>query len=130
MKHHLTERQTKVIVALYREHAFRRAMGRSVSSLVERRFLLDSRYAGPLAGLEEAGLVESHRDRVRPGHRSSSLWWLTSGWPRSRRGPEQPLPGGAGTGGDRPIARGRQGSGADPRRAEAAWTPQPAPWWT
>ncbi len=78
MKDHLTERQTKVMVALYRERAFRRTMGRSVSSLVERRCLLDSRYAGPLAGLEEAGLVESQRDRVRSGRRSSSLWWLTS----------------------------------------------------
>ena len=97
MKHHLTERQTKVIVALYREHAFRRAMGRSVSSLVERRCLLDSRYAGPLAGLEEAGLVESHRDRGHTGHRSSSLWWLTP----DGRGAAEDLshrPGGAGYG--------------------------------
>ena len=78
MKHHLTERQTKVIVALYREQAFRRAMGRSVSSLVERRCLLDSRYAGPLAGLEEAGLVESHRDRWARATGDWSLWWLTS----------------------------------------------------
>jgi CRP-like cAMP-binding protein len=53
-------------------------MGRSVRSLVERRSLLDSRYAGPLAGLEEAGLVESDREQVQYGRRSSSLWWLTS----------------------------------------------------
>jgi CRP/FNR family transcriptional regulator, cyclic AMP receptor protein len=95
VKNHLTERQTKVMVALYRERAFRRAMGRSVSSLVERRCLLDSRYAGPLAGLEEAGLVESHRDRVRPGHRSSSLWWLTS----NGRGAAEDLSGRSGEAG-------------------------------
>jgi CRP/FNR family transcriptional regulator, cyclic AMP receptor protein len=75
---HLTERQRKVMVALYRGQAFRRGMGCSVRSLVERRFLTDSRYAGPLAGLEEAGLVASDRKPVNRSRAGFSLWWLTS----------------------------------------------------
>ena len=78
LKRHLTERQRKVMVALYRGQAFRRGMGCSVRSLVERRFLPDSRYAGPLAGLEEAGLVASDRKPVNRSRPSFSLWWLTS----------------------------------------------------
>lgn len=65
------------MVALYRGNAFRRGEGCSVRSLVERRHLPDSRYAGPLAGLEEAGLVARDRELVTNG-RSLTLWWLTA----------------------------------------------------
>ena len=67
------------MVALYRGHAFRRNEGCSVRSLVERHYLADSRYAGPLTGLEEAGLVASGRERATARGRGFSLWWLTAG---------------------------------------------------
>ena len=130
MKHHLTERQTKVMVALYREQAFRRAMGCSVSSLVERRCLLDSRYAGPLAGLEEAGLVESHRDRVqlRPPQLEPLVAHVERA--RGRRGPERPLRAERSTGAQ-PCGCSRW-TGLWRRRStsRAAWTRKPGPWWT
>ena len=66
------------MVALYRGQAFRRGKGCSVRSLVERRFLTDSRYAGPLAGLEEAGLVASDRKPVSRSRPGFSSWWLTT----------------------------------------------------
>jgi DNA-binding MarR family transcriptional regulator len=78
LKRHLTERQRKVMVALYRGQAFRRSEGCSVRSLVERRYLADSRYAGPLTGLEEAGLVASRREPATGRGRGFSLWWLTA----------------------------------------------------
>jgi hypothetical protein len=78
LKRHLTERQRKVMVALYRGQAFRPSDGCSVRSLVERRYLADSRYAGPLTGLEEAGLVASGREAATARGRGFSLWWLTA----------------------------------------------------
>jgi DNA-binding MarR family transcriptional regulator len=73
------------MVALYRGQAFRRAEGCSVRSLVERRYLADSRYAGPLTGLEEAGLVASAREPATARGRGFSLWWLTADGRRAAR---------------------------------------------
>jgi CRP/FNR family cyclic AMP-dependent transcriptional regulator len=73
----LSQRQRQVLLALYRGCAFGERDAVSVRVLVERRELVDSRYAGPLAGLEEAGLVASHREVVRTNWQSFTSWWLT-----------------------------------------------------
>jgi CRP/FNR family transcriptional regulator, cyclic AMP receptor protein len=77
LKPGLSPRQQQALLALHRGKAFGERESLSVRSLVERRELPDSRYAGPLAGLEEAGLVASHREFVRTSWRSSRSWWLT-----------------------------------------------------
>jgi CRP/FNR family cyclic AMP-dependent transcriptional regulator len=74
----LSTRQEQVLVALYGSRAFSRRSRRSVRSLVQTGDLGDSRYAGPLAALDEAGLVT--RERELPKNWSSSnCWWLTAG---------------------------------------------------
>jgi CRP/FNR family transcriptional regulator, cyclic AMP receptor protein len=76
MSQHLSKRQQQVLIALHGAGAVGRQGGRSVRSLVETGSLDDSRYAGPLAALEEAGLVASERGPAGSSSRSSS-WWLT-----------------------------------------------------
>jgi len=74
----LSQRQRQVLGALHGSRAFSRRSGRSVRSLVETGDLDDSRYAGPLAALDEAGLVTC--ERALPNNRTSSnCWWLTAG---------------------------------------------------
>jgi CRP/FNR family transcriptional regulator, cyclic AMP receptor protein len=77
LKLRLSRRQRQVLLALYRGRAFGEHQALSVRALVERRDLADSRYAGPLAGLEEAGLVAGHRGIVKTNWQSFTSWWLT-----------------------------------------------------
>jgi CRP/FNR family cyclic AMP-dependent transcriptional regulator len=73
----LSKRQEQVLVALHESGALTRPGGRSVRSLVETGGLGDSRYAGPLAALEELGLVASEREAGGSTSRGCS-WWLTA----------------------------------------------------
>jgi hypothetical protein len=77
LKLRLSRRQRQVLLALYRGRAFGEHEALAVRALVERRELADSRYAGPLAGLEEAGLVAGHRGIVKTNWQSFTSWWLT-----------------------------------------------------
>jgi CRP/FNR family cyclic AMP-dependent transcriptional regulator len=77
LKLRLSRRQQQVLLALYRSYAFGEREALPVRMLVARRELADRRYAGPLAGLEEAGLVASHREFAKTNWRSFSSWWLT-----------------------------------------------------
>jgi CRP/FNR family transcriptional regulator, cyclic AMP receptor protein len=76
MSQRLSKRKQRVLVALYESGAVGRRSARSVRSLVETGGLDDSRYAGPLAALEESGLVASERELAGRSS-STSAWWLT-----------------------------------------------------
>lgn len=77
----LSRRQQEVLLALYRGRAFGEREALSVRALVARRELADSRYAGPLASLEDAGLVATDRELGKTNLRSFKSWWLTDeGW--------------------------------------------------
>jgi CRP/FNR family cyclic AMP-dependent transcriptional regulator len=77
----LSRRQQEALLALYRSGAFGQRDALPVRALVARRELSDSRYAGPLASLEEVGLVASHRELTKANWQNFSSWWLTdAGW--------------------------------------------------
>jgi DNA-binding MarR family transcriptional regulator len=73
----LSERQRQVLLALHQSRALDRRGRRSVRSLVEAGLLDDSRFAGPLAALEESNLVAREMQVARNNWRSYSFWWLT-----------------------------------------------------
>ena len=72
----MTARQEQALVALYEARAFGYDSRKSVRLLVERGYLPDSRYAGPLAALGDRGLVENRHELVKNNWRATD-WWLT-----------------------------------------------------
>jgi hypothetical protein len=73
----LTERQEAALAALYQARAFSSETRQPVCMLVERGYLTDSRYAGPLAALEDRGLVENRHELLKSNWRNVTAWWLT-----------------------------------------------------
>jgi hypothetical protein len=72
----LTDRQEHALVALYRARAFGHQSRQSVRVLVERGYLADSRYAGPLAALADRGLVQNRHQLIKRNWGTVD-WWLT-----------------------------------------------------
>jgi hypothetical protein len=71
-----TDRQERALIALYEARAFSYYSRKSVRLLVERGYLTDSRYAGPLAALGDRRLVASRHELVK-NHWRATDWWLT-----------------------------------------------------
>ena len=72
----MTDRQEHALVALYQARAFGYDSRQSVRVLVERGYLTDSRYAGPLAALADRGLVQNRHQLIKRNWGTAD-WWLT-----------------------------------------------------